>query len=110
MLWKLRVATTGFGHFLALLPLLTLLLVRHSTAAVVLCLLASLLLLSTLPRAARASRSLPAQIDAAFPAAHQPRGAAGAPAPGEGPARRIGAELRAAPALGDPRLRGRAGS
>ncbi len=34
VLWKLRVATTEFGHFLALLPLLTLFLVRHSMTAV----------------------------------------------------------------------------
>ena len=79
MVWKLRVATTEYGHFLAILPLLTLLLVSHSMSAVVVCLLASLLLLSTLPRATRFSLLLPARLRAAFPNAPPPRSAEGAP-------------------------------
>lgn len=81
-LWKVRVATTEFGHFLVALPLLTLPLVRHSSAAVALCLLASVLLLSTLPQAAWTARALPAQLDAAFPDSPEPRGTSDAPALG----------------------------
>ena len=80
VIWKMRVATTEYGHIFALLPLLTLIPVRHSMVAVALCVLASLLLLSTLPRAALISSDLPAQLSEAFPNAPESRSAAGAPA------------------------------
>jgi acetyl esterase/lipase len=80
VMWKLRVGTTEYGHIFALLPLLTLIPVRHSMGAMVLCLMASLMLISSLPRAMSVGSDLPEQLSMAFPNAPPPRSAVGAPA------------------------------
>jgi acetyl esterase/lipase len=79
-LWKARVAATEYGYILALLPLLCLPFLRGSPSAVALSVIASLLLLSSLPRAASRASTLPAELTEAFPGGHLPASAHGAPA------------------------------
>lgn len=82
-LWKPAIGATEWGHLLALLPVLVLLLpgrrVRAGKVGAALAVVAALLLLSPLLRARGVASALPARVTTAFGAA-EPRASPGAPA------------------------------